>query len=192
MGNAGYNINFCNIFFINTNYFCYIYVRTLIDNSHIMMLMKFKKSIWLLTILILSIPNISMAQALQLEHKNGNISIPLEELQQSSNIELTIYDPFLQGDVTVRGILLEDLLFSYLGYVPTAVQLYGMDDYQYTFQSWKHGHWVIATHENGKKMTVRQRGPLRVLEIDHHNKNVRNLREFNDWLWMLTKIEVLH
>jgi len=43
----------------------------------------------------------------------------------------------------------------------------------------------------GKPLTLRLHGPLRIIERDYGSRDPENLRNFNNWLWMLDRIEVL-
>lgn len=122
---------------------------------------------------------------------NGvSTQIPLEDIRKQSNLEFTIYEPFKEKNVQIKGIYLDDLLMKYLSKVPKDITLYAIDDYETKFSSWKKKHWIVVTYEDGKTLSVRSRGPLKVVEKEMGDKDPKNLRDFNDWVWMLNKIEV--
>ena len=56
---------------------------------------------------------------------------------------------------------------------------------------WQKNHWLVVTHEDDQPLSIRQRGPLRIVERDYGNKDPDNLRNFTDWIWMLQRIEAL-
>ncbi|WED22170.1 hypothetical protein L3Q72_01750 [Vibrio sp. JC009] len=131
------------------------------------------------------------SEPLVLIDRDTRVEVSIDELRSQADTEFTMFAPFRHREVRIKGILLEDLLSRYLSKVPERIRFTALDDYQITFDNWKKNQWVVVTHEDGKPLSVRQQGPLRVVEMDLNGKNVNNLREFNDWIWMLAKIEIL-
>jgi hypothetical protein len=123
---------------------------------------------------------------------NGTqIELSVESLRQAANTEFTLFSPFSQRDIQVKGILLEDLLQTHFSTVPKKIKLVAIDGYEVFLTGWQKDHWLIVTHEDGQPISIRQRGPLRIVERDYNNKNPKNLRDFNDWIWMLQQIEIV-
>ena len=142
-------------------------------------------------LLLISVPVFAGEGTLELIDGGKNIRVPLETLRTQAQTEFTIFAPFRGQEVHMKGILLDDLLNKYLARTPKRLKLTAIDGYEITFEDWKSNHWVVVTHENGHPLSLRQHGPLRIVELDLGNKNPRNLRDFNDWIWMLQRIEVL-
>lgn len=149
------------------------------------------RNLVLLFLLIVSPPVLAKEKALLLVDGNRQVSVSVQELRQQAYVEFTIYAPFRRKEIAMRGIYLDDVLQKYLSRLPTKLRFTATDEYQITFNDWKKKHWVLITHEDGKALNLRQRGPLRLVEINNEGKDVNNLRDFNDWVWMLIKIEAL-
>ena len=117
--------------------------------------------------------------------------LSVKSLRQEAHTEFVIFDPFSQKKTRVKGILLEDFLQTHILSIPKKIKLVAIDDYEVFLSDWPKGHWLIVTHENGDPISRRQRGPLRLVARDHKDKNSKNLRDFNNWIWMLQRIEVI-
>lgn len=126
---------------------------------------------------------------LQLDDSGNTINIPLKILQQYSKTEFTLFSPDQKREVHIKGILLENLLQKYLTKVPDQVSLIAIDGYKQTFKNWQRNHWVIVTSEDGKPLSLKKKGPLKLVERSYSKKRLKNLRNFNQWIWMLQRIE---
>lgn len=123
---------------------------------------------------------------------NGKrVEVAVDDLRVQADQLFTLYDPFRGVEVEIRGIMLDKVLDEHLGRLPKQIKFTAYDGYDLTFNSWKKDNWVIVTHEDGEPISLRQRGPLRLVERDIGDKNPKNLRDFNDWVWMLKTVEVL-
>ena len=120
-----------------------------------------------------------------------NIELSIESLRQEASTTFTFFSPFKQRNLEVKGLLLEELFQKHLSKVPKKIKLVAIDGYEVLFSNWQKKHWLIVTHEDGQPISIRQRGPLRLIERKYKNKNPKNLRDFNDWIWMLQRIEVV-
>lgn len=139
---------------------------------------------------------VSVAQSAENGHlilidQDRKIQLPLDDLRQKADMELSLYDPFRGEELQIRGIMLDKLLKDYFGRLPDRLKLTAHDGYALVFDKWTRNNWVLVTHENGRPISLRQRGPLRLVELDIGEKNKKNLRDFNDWVWMLETIEAI-
>jgi hypothetical protein len=139
---------------------------------------------------LLIFPVLAGESALILIDKHQNFELSIESLRKQANVEFRLFSPFRGHEVQVRGILLESLLEQHLSRVPDKIKFIARDGYAITFEHWQPNHWFIITHENGEPLSLRQQGPLRVVERNSR-RDPTNLRNFNDWIWMLQKIEIL-
>ena len=128
---------------------------------------------------------------LTLVDRNSRHQVSVESLRQEADLEFTIFEPFRGRQVKIRGILLEQVLRKHLSRVPSNIKLIAHDDYDLVFTDWKTHHWVLVTHEDDKPLSLRNQGPLRLIERKYQGRDPKNLRDFNDWIWMLKEIEVL-
>ena len=151
-----------------------------------------KRLNYLLFPLLLLLANFSFASEdhLLLIDKETQIKISVDQFRDQAKTEFTINDPFQEKEIQVKGILLETLFKQYLSYIPKRFKLIALDGYEVSFSHWQKKHWLIVTHEDGQPISLRQRGPLRLIERAPNGKNPKNLRSFNDWIWMLQRIEV--
>lgn len=128
---------------------------------------------------------------LSIKDGDTHIELSIEEVRKQADTEFTIFAPFRGREVKMRGIVLDTLLQNQLSRVPAHIKLIAHDGYSLDFQNWKPDHWVVVTHEDGEPLSLRQQGPLRLVERGYTGKNPKNLRNFNDWVWMLQRIEVI-
>lgn len=138
---------------------------------------------------LLTLQGVANGKPLIIMDDNKRIEIPLEELKNKSTTTFSIFAPFRSKEITVSGIYVEDLLQQYLSYIPSEVKLNATDGYEVILKNWKRRHWLVVTAENGIPLTLRNHGPLRVIEREYGKLDAKNLRNFNHWVWMLEKIE---
>ncbi|MBD3894528.1 hypothetical protein IEI94_01485 [Halomonas sp. ML-15] len=89
----------------------------------------------------------------------------------------------------VAGLVFRDLLEEQFGEVPEELTFTTWDDYQATLGGWDDPNWILVTHQAGEPLSLRERGPVRLVERDYGNRDTGNLRNFNDWIWMIRGIE---
>ncbi len=144
-----------------------------------------------LVFLVCLLPTAAVANEDVLILVDGQIrhEVPIDSIRQDADLEFTIFDPFRAREVKVRGILLEELLHRHFSRVPDSIRLIAHDDYALVFTDWKTDHWIVVTHEDGAPLSLRTQGPLRLVERHYRGRDPKNLRDFNDWIWMLKAIE---
>ncbi|PCF97759.1 hypothetical protein CPA45_01340 [Vreelandella nigrificans] len=89
----------------------------------------------------------------------------------------------------MRGIEFRRFLVEQFGEVPPALHFTTWDDYNVTLSGWEDPNWLMVVEEDGEPLTLRSRGPLRLVERDIGTRDIAKLREFNDWIWMIRSIE---
>ncbi|WP_236645439.1 hypothetical protein [Aidingimonas lacisalsi] len=117
--------------------------------------------------------------------------IPVETLRQQADIEFTFHDPYQRQEITVRGLAFSEWIRDHFDPVPEKLRIMGWDGYETVFEGWDDPRWVLVTHENGRPLGLREKGPLRLVERDYGDRDPDNLRSFNDWIWMIKRIEVV-
>lgn len=124
---------------------------------------------------------------------SGEIQISVNELREMAGSELEIHDPFQRADIPVRGIDLITFIEHFAADYSHAnsLKFTASDDYETRISQWNSGNWLLVTHENGRSLRLRDHGPIKLVEKSLGNRNPENLRNFNDWVWMVTQIEVL-
>jgi hypothetical protein len=124
---------------------------------------------------------------------SGEMQISVNELREMADSELEIHDPFQRADISVRGIDLITFIehFAADHSQANSLKFTASDDYETHISHWNSGNWLLVTHENGRSLRLRDHGPIKLVEKSLGNRNPENLRNFNDWVWMVTQIEVL-
>jgi hypothetical protein len=144
-------------------------------------------SVWIS--LLFSVVSYAAIESVEVITDKGTIQVPIETLRSESNDVIAIFAPYRGRQVEMKGIYLEDFIARYSSKEPVSVTLTALDDYQVSLENWPKKHWLLVTHEDGKPLTIRQHGPIRLVESSYEETKASNLRSFNDWIWMVTKIE---
>lgn len=144
-----------------------------------------------LVILIFTSPVLASDEHLLLIDGQVRIELSIELLREQADTEFTLFAPYRGREVLMRGFLLDTLLQKYLSRIPQRIKLIAHDGYELTLENWQPNHWLIVTHEDGQPLSLRQQGPLRLIERSYTGRDPKNLRDFNDWIWMLQGIETL-
>lgn len=136
----------------------------------------------------LSVP--AYAQALSMINGDAKKTLSINDLRQKSDITQTVFDPYQGREVEMRGLEFRRFLIDQFGDVPPALRFSTWDDYEVTLGGWHDPNWLLVTEEDGKPLSLRSRGPLRLVEQAYDDqRDVEKLREFNDWIWMIRSIE---
>lgn len=93
--------------------------------------------------------------------------------------------------ITYKGPLFSDLL-TQLGARGSLVTVYAWDDYsaEISTADLKKYQVILATHENDKKLTLDDRGPLFVVFPFSKHPELRNDLYYNKSVWQIRAIEV--
>lgn len=143
----------------------------------------------ILMVVGLALPAAASAQALDIINGDITQKIALSDLREISDTTFTLYDPYQGREVEMQGVAFKTFLIDQFGEVPPALHFIAWDDYEVTLEGWDDPNWYLITAEDGDPLTIRTRGPLRLVERDYGDRDVENLREFNDWVWMIRSIE---
>lgn len=140
-------------------------------------------------LLALCLPTLAQAQALNLIDGETTEKIAISDLREQPNTTFTVYDPYQGRDVEMQGIPFREFLVEHFGSVPPQLHFTAWDDYEVTLGGWDNPVWYLVTVEDGEPLTLRSRGPVRLVEREYSGRDIENLREFNDWIWMIRSIE---
>ncbi|KDE40529.1 MAG: hypothetical protein ACK4L8_02860 [Nitrincola lacisaponensis] len=123
----------------------------------------------------------------------GEQTITIEQLRDLAGESLEIYDPFKRETLSVRGIELPRFIehFAATHTQASALRFVAADDYATLLNDWNQDNWLLVTHEQGQPLRLRDHGPVKLVEKQLGTRNPENLRNFNDWVWMIKQIEVV-
>lgn len=117
----------------------------------------------------------------------GPTTVTVAELEQLTQSEVTVYDHYWEEHRRYSGPLLRDLVAKF---APTAttIEMTAIDDYRATFEAaeWDAFNVLLATRDEGSRMSVSDKGPIRI--VIHHDdlEEIRPLRP--KWIWQITEI----
>ncbi|WAM50598.1 hypothetical protein [Vreelandella venusta] len=130
------------------------------------------------------------AHALNVINGEKNTALALNELRQQSTVNSPVFDPFQGREVEMYGLEFRRFLINQFGEVPPALHFTTWDGYEVTLGGWDDPKWLMVTAEDGEPLTLRSRGPLRLVDQAYNDqRDIKSLREFNDWIWMIRSIE---
>ncbi|MFY0990177.1 hypothetical protein [Halomonas sp. C05BenzN] len=122
-------------------------------------------------------------------HGEQETRVEVEALRERADVHFTFFDPYMAEEVAITGLVFRDLLVEQFGAVPERLAFTAWDDYAVTLGGWDDPNWILVTHHDGDPIGLRERGPLRLVERDYGDRDRANLRNFNDWVWMIRGIE---
>lgn len=149
----------------------------------------FKAAVVLVVLLIAWLPLAASAQALSLINGDTTQKVALGDLRDRSDTTFTLFDPYQGREVEIRGMSFRDFLIEHFGAVPPTLHFTAWDDYEVSLSGWDDPNWYLVTIEDGEPLTLRSRGPIRLVEREYSGRDIENLRDFNDWIWMVRSIE---
>lgn len=134
------------------------------------------------------------AQASDLDIVDGDktLSFTLATLYAEADMSTSLYAPFRKQNVEFRGFDFQKFLRDRVGKDVQTVRITAADGYEVNLGQLDTGTWMLVTHENGEPLTLKNLGPLRLIETDIGDRDPENMSLFDDWIWMLRKIEVVN
>ena len=131
------------------------------------------------------------ADTLTLIEGGRTVNLDLDEIRSGANEEITLFAPFRRKEVTFRGYYLSQFLDTRFALNASHLKITAIDGYTVDFVGWDRDDWFLVTHEDGVPLSVRDHGPLRLIEVDLNGRSPTNLSLYDDWIWMINQIEVL-
>lgn len=122
---------------------------------------------------------------------DGTISVSVAELEAIGLKRVTTSSPWEKGELVFEGILFRDFLKVVGLDDAEAVLVRAKDNYTQIIprKDWTDGPLLLATRQNGKPLTLRTQGPIRLVYplLDHpeYDTEVHKRR----WVWAITSIE---
>jgi hypothetical protein len=114
------------------------------------------------------------------------VGLDLAGLDQLRQVELTIYEPFEEGDVTFSGVVVSDLLSLFEADEVGTAQFLALDDYEVelSLADVSSSGVVLATRQDGKEIAIEDGGPTRLVFPDGSEVG----RNTDLWVWSLKHI----
>ena len=129
-----------------------------------------------------------------LAHAGAGVTFDIPTLERLGLIRFTTPTAWTDGLVTFEGVLLSRLLevLAVPGDV-TELAMTALDDYQVVIPVMDVRTWpvIIALKRDGQYMSVRNKGPLRVVYPCHAFPELAQAKHNPKWIWQLKEI-VIH
>lgn len=133
----------------------------------------------------------SHVSALTLLSKGQQVTLSSAELVTQANDSHEMFAPFRRQMVFFEGFLLADFLRQHLGVSVKTARFTAYDGYKLTLKNIDQRKLMLVVKENGTALTIRNHGPVRLIETDLGGRDANNLSLFDDWVWMIKQVEVL-
>ncbi|MCE0495690.1 molybdopterin-dependent oxidoreductase [Vibrio salinus] len=106
-------------------------------------------------------------------------------------VTITAYNPWDEKTEDYTGFWL-NIMAKKLGTPDVqSILLTGLDGYQVSFNrnEWLSDKILLATKVNGSYISVREKGPLRVIFSEFDKNNAEDGLKLPKWMWMITRVE---
>lgn len=127
----------------------------------------------------------------QTTNAGGSAVFDIEGLESLGLVDIVTETPWTDGDVTFTGVLARNVL-DHIGARGEAIRAIALNDYSVTIPVSDFDEYdvIIATQRDGKRMRVRDRGPLWVIYPWSDNPELRTEVYYARSIWQLNAIEV--
>lgn len=120
------------------------------------------------------------------------LKLDFRTIEQLRQVRFQVKDPSAKKEITYSGVLVRDLL-DHLGSkdLPAKLRLSAWDDYAVEIAVADLRRWpvMLATRMNGKRMSLRDGGPTRIV-FPYHAYDIDPTRYNDQWIWSIKQIEV--
>jgi hypothetical protein len=124
---------------------------------------------------------------------NGEVAFDMAGLESLGVVRYTTPTNWTEGPATFEGVLLSKVLEA-IGADPSATTLtmVALNDYRAPVPMADAHKWpvMLALKENGKYMSVRDKGPIWVVYPQHIDADLGNSEMSARWVWQLAAIDV--
>lgn len=123
------------------------------------------------------------------------VTYTIEELTKLPQTKFTIYDPYAKNKkITFEGVLLSDLYKLHANESSKKVSVIAINDYKVIIDNSvvKEERMLLALKGDGKYLSVRQKGPARIV-IPIKGKLIEGklAKEGVNWVWFVNTIKYL-
>lgn len=131
---------------------------------------------------VLRLTGPALAQA----NDGEDLLLDLAALERLPQVEITVFEPFVEVDTTFAGVLVEDLVDWASQGDAAVVDVRALDDYRITFthEEVVRGQAILALREDGVPIPLSAAGPARVIFPDR--SDVGDNRDL--WIWSVASI----
>ena len=123
--------------------------------------------------------------------ENAPKQITIKEIEKLGITTKEIYNPYEKRSDLYGGVLFDKFVKKYAKKSVKSVTLIAIDDYQVVIpkSEWSTKKVMLSTRMNGKYMSTRSKGPLRIVYPDYDSQKKEYQTNLSNWIWMIKKIE---
>lgn len=130
---------------------------------------------------------------LKIIHGDKSVQFSPAELEHLGSYRLHTASFWYEGRRVFEGPLFRDVLKAAGIDQVKAVRITAHDDYSQIIpqQDWLEWPTLIATREDGKPLSLKDKGPYRLIYPQNMNPELENIRYRPRWVWVIRTIEVV-
>ena len=125
--------------------------------------------------------------------KNESIKSITPKILETSlkTTEIHMYNPWEKQPDAYKGVLFNEFVRFYGAGNVSLVTLEAIDDYKVslTKKMWQNERILLVTRVNGEYISLRKKGPLRIIFIDYDSAKKKYELNLPLWMWMINKID---
>lgn len=149
------------------------------------------KALVFVWVLLASAPALGQGwpEVIELRQGSEERHLDIGVLREQADVAFTFHDPYLGEDIAIRGVELGEWARQAFGEKVERITITAVDGFEVNFDALPDPRWVLVTHHDGEPIGLGEKGPLRLVERHYGDRDLENLRNFNDWIWMIQRIE---
>lgn len=111
--------------------------------------------------------------------------------EQFKTLKFTVYNPWEKQEDSYEGIFLDQLAKHYAKDSIEKIVIKAIDDYTITFEKelYMNERILLAYKVNGEFISVRDKGPMRIIFVDYDSSKKKYELNLAKWLWMIKTID---
>lgn len=119
-------------------------------------------------------------------------SFTFDELSRMPVTRFTTHLPWFLGEAEFTGVSLSDFLMNEYGKIPDIVYFQALNDYSIEIGKTDIERYnpIIAYLKDGKKMTVREKGPYWIIYSLSEHPSIDNSHYHSQMIWQLEKMQI--
>ncbi len=118
-------------------------------------------------------------------------TVSIKEIEELGLVQENIYNPYEKRTDLYTGVLLDKFIKKYANDDVKTVTFTAIDDYEVVMPKSQYSSEkiILATRINKHYMSLRSKGPLRIVYPDYDAKKKKYQVNLSYWIWMITKIK---
>lgn len=128
-----------------------------------------------------------------LDEKSPKYITPCFMDKNIKSSKFMVYNPWEKREDLYEGILLDDFVKMFGSSDVSKLKLIALDFYEIIFDKelYQNERILLAYKVNGKYISIRERGPMRIVFVDYDASKKKYELNLVKWLWMIKKVEFI-